>query len=86
MGRPAGGSSSLELRQVSLMRKKREVLHDVDLCMTVGEVLGIVGRNVSGKTTLSRAPCGLHAGSQGEFLWSGRQVRTPRPGCDIPTW
>lgn len=69
MGRPAGGSSFLELWQVSLMSKKRDVLHDIDLRVTGGEVLGIVGRNGSGKTALSRALCGLHAGSQGEFLW-----------------
>lgn len=64
----------LELRQVTLMHRKREILHEVDLCAAAGEVIGIVGRNGSGKTTLSRALCGLHAGRTGEFLWSGQRA------------
>ena len=50
----------LELRNVTLRYKKQTILHDIVLSAGKGEVIGVVGHNGAGKTTFSRALCGLH--------------------------
>lgn len=42
----------LEMRQVSVMRGERRVLHDIDLRIGVGEHVAILGPNGCGKSTL----------------------------------
>lgn len=37
-----------------------------------GETIGIIGHNGAGKTTFSRALCGLHKNSDGQFTWNGQ--------------
>ena len=49
----------LELRNVTLRYKKQTILHDIVLSAGKGEVIGVVGHNGAGKTTFSRALCGL---------------------------
>ena len=63
---------SLELKNVSLRYGKYRVLDDISLKAEAGEVIGIVGHNGAGKTTFSRALCGLHKDLEGQFLWNGR--------------
>lgn len=67
--------TTLELDQVSLMHKERLIMHDINLQVAGGEVIGILGRNGAGKTTFSRALCGLHEDSRGEFSWHGRSEK-----------
>lgn len=70
--KPEGrGPALLELRNVSLYYKKRRILERVSLTAAKGEIIGIVGHNGAGKTTFSRALCGLHKECEGEFLWNG---------------
>lgn len=60
----------LELRDVSLCYKKRVILEHINLTAAPGEVIAIVGHNGAGKTTFSRALCGLHKDCTGSFLWN----------------
>ena len=64
----------LELRNVTLRYKKRTILHDIGLSAGKGEVIGVVGHNGAGKTTFSRALCGLHKDCDGQFLWERKPI------------
>lgn len=65
----------LELRNVSLYYKKRSILEHIHLKAMPGEVIAVTGHNGAGKTTFSRALCGLHKECTGEFLWNGAMKR-----------
>lgn len=62
----------LELKDVSLFYKKRTILEHINLKALPGEVIGVVGHNGAGKTTFSRALCGLHKDCQGSYFWHGK--------------
>ena len=53
---------------MTLRYKKRTILHDIGLSAGKGEVIGVVGHNGAGKTTFSRALCGLHKGLRWTIL------------------
>ena len=61
----------LELHNVSLHHQKRMILEHINLTAAPGEVIAVVGHNGAGKTTFSRALCGLHKHCEGDFLWNG---------------
>ncbi len=63
---------ALELKNVTLAYQKRPVLQNVSLKAAPGEVIAVVGHNGAGKTTFSRALCGLHKEAAGGYLWNGR--------------
>ena len=67
-------SPILELQDVTLRYKKRTILHHISLSAAKGEVIGVVGHNGAGKTTFSRALCGLHKDCDGQFLWEGKPM------------
>ena len=71
---PPAGKEVLKLRDVALYYKKRTILHSIDLSAAKGEVIGVVGHNGAGKTTFSRALCGLHKNCDGQFLWDGQPM------------
>jgi energy-coupling factor transport system ATP-binding protein len=62
----------LELRDVTFRYKKQVVLEHISLKASPGEIIGVAGRNGAGKTTFSRALCGLHKNTGGKFLWEGK--------------
>ena len=69
--KPAHTEPVLELRDVALFYKKQPILERINMKAAPGEVIAVVGHNGAGKTTFSRALCGLHKDCSGKFLWNG---------------
>lgn len=61
----------LELRDVVLSYQKQPVLRNLSFQAAPGDVIAVVGHNGAGKTTFSRALCGLHKETSGEYRWNG---------------
>ena len=55
-------------------RARREVLHDVDLRVDPGEIVGLIGETGSGKTTLARTVLGLERADRGSIRLNGTEV------------
>ena len=68
----AGRPQMLELKDVLLAYKKQPVLSNISLQAALGDVIAVVGHNGAGKTTFSRALCGLHKETSGTYLWNGK--------------
>lgn len=58
---------------------KSHVLHGVDLRIQPGEVVSLVGRNGSGRSTTMKAIMGLVAPSAGRIVLDGRDLAGARP-------
>ena len=76
----SGAESILELRGLSkdyrhnwTMRRLR-VLHDLDLAVRRGEILGLIGPNGAGKTTTFKCLLGLLRPNAGQVLFDGRPL------------
>ena len=69
---PSGMAPALKLSNVTLAYQKQPVLQNISLQAAPGEVIAIVGHNGAGKTTFSRALCGLHKEASGQYLWNGK--------------
>lgn len=66
----------LELQNVSLAYKKQPVLRNLSLQAAPGDIIAVVGHNGAGKTTFSRALCGLHKEAAGSYLWNGNPQKS----------
>ena len=62
----------LELQNVTLSYQRQPVLQNLFLRAAPGDVIAVVGHNGAGKTTFSRALCGLHKEVSGSYLWNGK--------------
>lgn len=67
----------LEIKQLTALAPRRDtpILHDINLTIGSGEVLGLVGPSGSGKSTLARAMLGIWPHTQGQVFLDGRPIQ-----------
>ncbi len=63
----------LKIDQLHAWYGKSHVLHGVAMQVGAGEIVALLGRNGSGRSTLAKAIMGL-VEAQGSLLWQGRQM------------
>lgn len=61
----------LTVRGLSKKFHGRNVLGEIDLAITAGEVVGLIGHSGAGKSTLARCLVGLERAERGEILLNG---------------
>ncbi len=69
---PTSDGKCFSLRSVSIEQAGKVLLSDIHFSAGTGDVIGIVGRNGIGKTTLIRYLCGLHKKGGGEAVLGGQ--------------
>lgn len=77
-GIPAAEGYELNLDNVSFRYPgaEKDTIHDLNLTVSPGEKLAIVGLNGAGKTTLVKLLCGLLNPTEGAVLLNGKDIRT----------
>ncbi|MCL2189838.1 MAG: ABC transporter ATP-binding protein/permease [Defluviitaleaceae bacterium] len=75
---PKADLYALEFRNVTYRYHGTEenVLENLNLTITAGEKLAIVGLNGAGKTTMVKLMCGLYDPTEGTVLLNGTDIRT----------
>jgi branched-chain amino acid transport system ATP-binding protein len=66
--------SLLQVHQLQSSYGESQVLFGMDLSMQPGEVMGLLGRNGMGKTTLIRSILGLKSVQGGRVVFDGRDI------------
>lgn len=69
----------LEMRGMSKAFGPVRAVVDVDLSLNRGEILGIVGDNAAGKSTLMNLLTAVHRADAGEIFMDGKHVRIDSP-------
>ncbi len=64
----------VEMRGVSKSFSSVQVLSGVDLTLSHGEILALLGENGAGKSTLMKILCGIHRPSSGEVFIDGESL------------
>ena len=72
----AAEPAALRLERIAAGYGEVEVLHGVDLSVSAGQVVTLLGANGAGKSTLCAVAAGLLAPSSGRILLDGRDVTT----------
>jgi branched-chain amino acid transport system ATP-binding protein len=70
----AAGAALLEVAGVHAGYGASEVLFGIDVALGRGEIVGVLGRNGMGKTTLVRSIMGLVRPSAGRITFAGREI------------
>ncbi|WP_431958173.1 ABC transporter ATP-binding protein [Nocardia lijiangensis] len=76
MSQPAP-SAAVEIRNLTVRRGKREVLHDISLTIPRGSITGLLGPSGCGKTTLMRSIVGTQIVASGEITALGLPAGAP---------
>lgn len=64
----------LSVRQLCVKRKKQIIINDLSFSAGDGDIIGIVGKNGSGKSTFCSVLCGLLPAASGEVIFHGRKL------------
>jgi simple sugar transport system ATP-binding protein len=79
MSEPAVTPPIVEMRKVSKSFGPVNALVEVDLVLHPGEILGLVGDNSAGKSTLMKVLTGAYQRDSGEILVAGRETQFRNP-------
>ena len=81
----AGDDPILTLRNIHKSFGPIEVLHEIDLQVSAGEVVALLGENGAGKSTVSNIISRAILPASGEMTWLGAdRSRQPRGGYRCP--
>lgn len=69
----------LSLRGITKSFGAVNALTDIDLDVSAGEVVALVGDNGAGKSTLVKVLAGVHPADSGEVLWNGKPAKINSP-------
>jgi ABC-2 type transport system ATP-binding protein len=69
--------AAIEVKDLVVVRGRREVLHGISASVPVGEVTGLLGPSGSGKTTLMRAIVGVQKVRSGTVTVLGKPAGAP---------
>ncbi len=75
----ASANALLELSGVSKRFGPVQALDRVDFTVNAGEVVGLVGDNGAGKSTMVKTIAGIHAADEGTIRFDGREIKVTRP-------
>jgi branched-chain amino acid transport system ATP-binding protein len=70
----------LEVRHLNAFYGAVQVLHDINLTVNTGEIVGLVGANAAGKSSLMFTMAGLRTSHQGDVLLKGVTIN------DLPAY
>lgn len=70
----------LEIRDLNASYGPIQVLHGISLSLKVGEIVGLVGANAAGKSTLMFTLAGLRTTCTGQIIFDGRAIQ------DLPAY
>ncbi len=74
-GQAAGADHALKIEKLTFSyRKEKPVIDGVNGTLRAGEIVGLIGRNGQGKSTLARLLCGLERQKSGTIEWNGKRL------------
>lgn len=68
----------IEIDNLNLTLSKQEILKDISLALTPGQIYGVVGKNGSGKSMLFKCICGFIRPQTGTIKVFGKQIGKDR--------
>ncbi|GAF38846.1 ABC transporter, ATP-binding protein [Agrilactobacillus composti DSM 18527 = JCM 14202] len=72
---------SLTIQNLKKVIGDRPVLQEIDFTLEPGQIVGLVGPNGIGKTTILRTVTQQYVADGGDVLLAGQSIK-PRPNCE----
>lgn len=68
----------LEIKNLYKNYGEKQVLNNITLTVPRGKIIGLLGKNGTGKTTLIKLINGLLTPTEGEIIFEGKKNRTTK--------